>query len=112
MGQITGTGFKQRVFKACLNRHKKAGLVALNQQALRADRAIKGRSRTPKWLSVTQLALKRPAPGTGQLGSATSSDPFGPRHSQKRRHVDSVHAHSLALSAMGRASPAQQLQCD
>lgn len=56
-------GFKQRVFKACLNRHKKAGLVALNQQALRADRAIKGQSPTPKWLSVTQLALKLASAG-------------------------------------------------
>lgn len=45
-------------FKAALRRINQTRLLTLHQQALRVDRAIKGQSKTPAWLSFTQLALR------------------------------------------------------
>ncbi len=44
--------------KAAMRRLNPNSLLALHQQASRTDRAIKGQSKTPAWLSLTQLALR------------------------------------------------------
>ncbi|MGB0965961.1 MAG: DNA polymerase III subunit delta [Litorivicinus sp.] len=51
-------GRSESAFKSALSRINRNTLIALHQQASRTDRAIKGQSKTPAWLSLTQLALR------------------------------------------------------